>query len=406
MGIEVPDYNRVVTLVGQQTDGTPIIVQLDNAGRIVAVIQGAIEGITGAVTVEPGTTPLDISGTLDGVTNPVDVNQTDPVREVQGSDGATLRTLAVDANGQLIMVPRGQSGNYMTVDASGFLTAVMKGEYSGSPVTLAVDSNGNIVAVIKGEYAGVPKTLTTDADGRLQIVPYDPDDIWGNAVAMGNAELAAIMSPAHRYDRRGNIVLVDSFEDGLQHWYSGLAGVGAAVTHSAVRARNGTYSVKLTGGSDGPALAYISHTTSYPKPSRVGVEFSFELSGQPTQVELDLYHFDGTNMHRAFVRWVYSGGDIDYLDNTATWQTLDTGVNLSVGARLFHTMKLVYSMADVEYVRLLLDQTEYSLAGIAVHSPASAAEPCLTVSVYVSSSAGSNKYAYVDDVVVTQNEPA
>jgi hypothetical protein len=382
--VEVPDGYRVVTLVGVETDGTPRVVQLDGTGRIVAVIQGEIEGITGNVTVD----------------------QSDSVREVQGSDGATLRTVALDANGQLIMVPRGQSGNYMSVDASGFLTAVMKGEYSGSPTTLAVDSSGNIVAVVQGNYGGTLKTLTTDANGRLQIVPYDPDDIWGNAVAMGNAELAAVMSPAHRYDRRGNILLVDSFEDGLVRWYSGLAGTGSSIALSSYRARTGAYSAKVTGGSDGPALAYLSLSMPYPKLSRCGLEFSFELYGQPTAIELELFQFNGTTVYRPMVKWTYSTGNVDYLDSDNSWQSIDTGVNLSVSARAFHTLKMVYDMSAHEYVRLLLEDTEYPLTDIGVHSAANAANPAISVLIYVYSSAGSNKYAYIDDVIVTQNEPA
>ncbi len=93
---------------------------------------------------------------------------------VVGSDGINLVPVAVDASGQIIVVPRGQSGNYMSVDASGFLSTIIKGSSSGSLVTVAVDATGHILGVLQGDYAGALKTLAVDSQGRMQTLPRVP----------------------------------------------------------------------------------------------------------------------------------------------------------------------------------------------------------------------------------------
>ena len=381
--VEVPDGYRVVTLVGVESDGTPQVVQLDGTGRIVAVIQGEIEGITG----------------------PVDVTQTDSVREIQGSDGSTLRTVKLDANGQIIMVPRGQSGNYMSVDASGFLTSVMKGEYSGTPTTLAVDSSGNIVAVVKGDYGGVPKTLTTDADGRLQIVPYDPDDIWGNAIALGNAELAAVISPAHRYDRRGNLVLLDDFSGGLQGWIAAYTGTGGAAVVSTVAARSAPYSIKLTTGQNAAGNANISKYWPKPSTGRLGLEVSFAAVSTDPEVRLRFYHYDGANYHLFSIKYDFTDQDLQYLDNAAAWHTVASSLAFYPNYTSFNTMKLVVNLANNTYERAMMNSGEYDLAGIDALTVVSATAPYLAFVVFADGDNSANYTVYIDDVILTQNEP-
>jgi len=382
--VEVPDGYRVVTLVGQESGGTPQIVQLDGTGRIVAVIQGEIEGITGNITVD----------------------QSSSVRQVQGIDGSTLRTVKLDANGQLIMVPRGQSGNYMSVDASGFLTSVMKGDYTGTPTTLAVDSSGNIVAVIKGNYAGALKTVATDADGRMLMIPYDPDDIWGNAIGTGNAEVIATLTPAKRYDRRGNVIFWDTFEHGLRAWAVAKTGTGADVCLSTEYVRDGSYSVRLRGGSDSSMLATIAKRTPMPALQRVGLEASWCWGDNADYIALWLYYRYNNVRYTAQVRWVNSTQDFEYYDSAGAWQDIEIGKTIGTDERDWQIMKLVIDLTTHKYVRAFLNDEEYDLSGIAYYSTALAAENTMEAAVLLISTAGNNAEAWVDSVIYTENEPA
>lgn len=242
-------------------------------------------------------------------------------------------------------------------------------------------------------------------------MPHGTPDWWGTEPTstihqmQDVGELAARLGSPDTYDRRGNVMVLESFEDGLSKWYSSLAGTGAAVVLSSTRSRTGAYSTKLVGGSDGPMLAGLLRTVIYPAPSQVGLEFSFELSGLADIVEMDLTHLDGTHGYRPFVRWVRSTSDFEYMDAAGVWQDIDASKPLNVGTGLFHTMKMVYDVNSGEYVRALLDEEEYNLEGIGAQSFVSAASPSILIALYVTSSAGLNHSAYLDDVILTQNEP-
>ncbi len=168
---EFPDWLRGIALVGKS--GTSYVpVAVDANGQLYIILTGAPE-----ITI-PGN---------------VNVNDLNTLKQIQGSDGANYRTARVDASGQFIMVPRGNSGNYMSVDASGFLTAIMKGQPAlGVPLSVAVDGSGQIImvprgqsgnymdveahgymtAVVKGNApGGLLVTLSTDTAGQLIMVP-------------------------------------------------------------------------------------------------------------------------------------------------------------------------------------------------------------------------------------------
>ena len=69
-------------------------------------------------------------GDLD-ITSLPNVVQDDPTRTIQGADGVTLHTIAVDAQGRLIMLPYGWDGTAyrkLRVDEEGRMVAVMKGQ--------------------------------------------------------------------------------------------------------------------------------------------------------------------------------------------------------------------------------------------------------------------------------------
>lgn len=382
--IEVPDGVRAIHLVGQDGSGNPYVVLVDTTGRLVAVIQGEISGITDNVTVE----------------------QDAKDREIQGADGATLRTVAVDASGQIIMVPRGQSGNYMDVDSSGYLTSVMKGLEGATLRSIAVDGSGHLIAVIQGDDGGTLRTAAVNADGRFQIVPHDPEDVWGNALGMGNAELAAILSPAKRFDRRGNVIYVNSFEHGLGGWTTNLQGAGAAIALTAVEGRTGAYSVKVTGGSDGAQFASMVRIFPYPRGGKVGLEVSFSIPLDVDKVQIYQLLYTGSAQVHGSIRYDHQNGKVEYLDSANAWQTLDAAKQITGFGALFSTVKLVINLTDAKYERALLNDEEYDMTGYAMRSVAAGIDPSWYNYIYCHSQAAQNNYIHIDDVILTQNEPA
>jgi len=219
-------------------------------------------------------------------------------------------------------------------------------------------------------------------------------------------ELGARLGSIVTHDRRGDVVWLDSFEEDLRKWVLGGSGVGNTVDLSRVRARNGFYSARLVAGSDGSQHANITHVQAFPAFSRMGFEFSFSYEDVLASVELQVQLYDGVNRTVYRVRWVDTDNTIVYFDSSGNVVTLATGVDLRRTVTLFHTIKLVVDASAGEYVRLILNETEYSMAGIAAQSVADSIAPNFLIQIVNNGAGASNFPLYIDDVILTQNEPA
>ncbi|MBC8446019.1 MAG: hypothetical protein H8D74_02345 [Chloroflexi bacterium] len=218
-------------------------------------------------------------------------------------------------------------------------------------------------------------------------------------------ELAVRLGSIVSFDRRGDVVFLDSFEDGVVKWKTTAAGVGAAVASDATRARNGAKSAKLTTGSSDPYTAEITHYSPFPLLSKFGVEVHTTISDDLSALYLTLDIFDGSDIIRAQVAYEPSTNKLYYQNSAGAMVELASGVNLYAYDYLFHAFKLVVDGVGEEYVRLIVDGNEYSLADIAVRKAANATDAHLEVTITAVGDSGGNYSIYVDDVIITQNEP-
>ena len=327
------------------------------------------------------------------------------------------------------LIGQDEDGNPLVVllDSTGAIIAVMKGEYAGDLKSIAVDESGRIVAVIrdptsdnyiaidadgyiaavlKATYSGTLKNVACDDQGRIIMIPTDPADVWGNAISMGNAELAACLSPAKRFDRRGNVYYLTSFEEGLGGWQTDSDGTGALVVVSAAEAKSGAYSVKMVGGSSGERFAEIRHTGPLPVSGKIGFECSFRLVSNVDDIDFEISVYDGTNWLKGIIRYDDYYNNLYYWSSTETWGNIALGVDLFHGTSCFHTVKLVVDLPNQKYVRVILNEVEYDLSSVSLYKIASDVTPVMYCYVDILSHVVTNGTAYVDDVILTQNEPA
>ena len=218
-------------------------------------------------------------------------------------------------------------------------------------------------------------------------------------------ELAARLGSINTYDRRGDTVWMDDFEDGIIKWSTDTLGTGAAVASSSVYARNGAKSAKLTGGSDEDRYALITHRVTPLVLSKVGFECSFNHSAAVQYVEWWLHYFNGTTIYHFAVRFSKVDGKLYYPATAYTWTAFATVAGLFYGPIPFHTCKLVADPVALKYVRFLLDETEYDLSAYAPWSEAASGTPYWEGEIKVVSLGNQNGVVYVDDVIITQNEP-
>lgn len=219
-------------------------------------------------------------------------------------------------------------------------------------------------------------------------------------------ELAARLGSPITHDRRGDVLWWDDFECGMAKYAFSLIGANANATLSTTLARNGRRSLLLRPGDAVGNSAQARHDQPFPRVSRIGEEYSFNLGGNNLQMIWRLLLYDGVNVSDFRVRFDSAATTLEYWGSAGAYVSFATGVSLKVAAVVFHTGKLVVNPAGGQYERFILNSVEYSLSGVAGQIAASATDPLLEAYVQVVTQAVTPIGAYIDDPVLTQNEPA
>jgi len=345
----------------------------------------------------------------------------------KGQDsGGTLRALRVDTDGQLVMVPRGQTGNWMLVDSDGYLTMIVKGDSGGGTLkTVAVDTDGQLVmvprgqagnyldvdsdgyltTVIKGQGDAGLQTVALDDEGRLNAFIYDTIDAWGQVASVGLAELAARLGSVVRYERSGQVSFIDGFENGLSHWETVLGGTGSEVVHEARYFQSGGYSCFLKSGSTDPWNAQIRYRVGGMPAGRVGYAVSFSQGSVGDELTFEMYFRDGAVEHEIHVRWSDALLKLQVYEKDTGWTTIDGPKLAYRGARCFNTLKLVADLTTDKYVRVRLNTYVVDLTDWDIKTSVDLATPGVDFFITNKGNAGQNDYVWVDDIILTYAEP-
>ena len=206
------------------------------------------------------------------------------------------------------------------------------------------------------------------------------------------------------FDRRGDVMWFDGFENGEHMWEENLSGTGAARAISTAEARNGAQSELLTGGSDTQRLSRIIHRVAKPAGDRYGVEVSWNRPGFLDNFVIRMVIFDGANSTEFSIRWRDTDDDLQFLNSSSSFETFATSIDPAIAETLFHTFKLVGDISLNRYVRFIFNGTEYDLSANAGDRDTDTTTPSISMQVELISRAGQNDTVFVDDAIITQNE--
>lgn len=218
-------------------------------------------------------------------------------------------------------------------------------------------------------------------------------------------ELAVRLGSPVSHDRRGNVVFMDSFEHGFNKWLPATDGTDGSAVLSALLARTGAYSAKITGDSDPTKYMSLYRIMPIPVEGKVGVEVSFTVSGDMDRIEARAVIDNRTDLMRAGVRYNQTDGDFEYYNSAGGWTDIDADVAPYAFGGAFHTMKFVFDTSINEYVRAILNHEEHDILGNAIEVAATGAVENMAIWIEVYSDTGENPVIHVEDIIVTQNEP-
>lgn len=402
--MEFPDWLKGIVLVGKN-GANYLPVATDPSGQLYIVLVGAPD-----VTI-PGN---------------VNVNDLNTVKQIQGTDGSAYRTAKLDSNGQFIIVPRGQSGNYMAVDASGFLTAILKGTASGGSLqSIAVDSNGQLIivprgqngnymavdasgflsAILKGQGPSGLSNIALDSSGRMIGVIPDVGGGWNTDAYIGLAELAARLGGLQRWDNRGQMLYGLNFEHGIPKECGITVNGSNTLTLAPGYGYNGSYAADLYTTAGAGGLSQLAWGVAPTQSTKVGLETTFFASAQAGILQLLFDIYSGTQESNPRIRWYLNTGAFQYYGNDSLWHTIGSiNIPLNVYTGL-SSFKMVVNYSTGKYMRLLANNVTVDLSSYSFPQGASSLQPQIVARVELDSQVGQAVHVYCDDIVVTHNEP-
>jgi len=179
MGEGAPDYVHLRQILAEDALGNLVPVACDPSGRIILLPYGTQT-----------------------------VAQDDPLRTIQGADGLTLHTIAVDSEGRLVMLPYGWDGatyRPLKVDDEGRMIGVMKGQadvkwglrgwwkFVASEGTTIKDYSGynnngsalsGVGAEAKYEDGVIGQAIELDGDNDYWVVTHDSSLDISSAISL------------------------------------------------------------------------------------------------------------------------------------------------------------------------------------------------------------------------------
>jgi len=378
-----PDYTKFVKLMAW--DGTNLVpVLVDENGQFYALLKGH-NGTRYVPLKVDGNGRIEAvlqGGTVDTIVGSVTVDQSEKDREIKGTDGTTLRTIAVDSQGRMIAVI-----------------------YGDQAIPVAQDSTGALVALMKGEYSGALKNVAVDDEGRMIMIPTDPADVWGNAISVGNAELAVRLGSPVLFQRFGNVWFVEDFTMGLNRWMTGKSGSGQTPELSTEIWRFGGYSCKCYGLPDTSFDSYIYREEPLHQLVKHGLSVWFTENAGPQYTYFEITFYTGSVRKHFGIRYHYNTKRWHYIDSSDSWTTYDVEALSGALYKGFHVMKLIVDPENVKYDKLFFDQYEFDLSGLSAYETSSAQDPCIRIKLGANDPSHGSGKVYFDGIVLTLNEP-
>lgn len=242
--------------------------------------------------------------------------------------------------------------------------------------------------------------MTVDRDDWYTYTPRGP--IYP-VVDLG--EHARRLGAINTFDGRGDTVWYDDFESGIEKWTATPIGGSSAVEWSGSRARNGGYSAKITVGPESWARVEFGHFQPYPVLSRLGFEVSFTMDADMSYMEFHHILCDGNERFLARAWYDEENSILYIIDDQDHDVVVAQNLTLYEADYMFNTLKLVFDPQSSRYVRLILNDQEYDISDTLVRRITFDFSPRMESYVVAVPVDTKTPVIYVDDVILTQNEP-
>jgi len=218
------------------------------------------------------------------------------------------------------------------------------------------------------------------------------------------SELAVRLGSIVDYHRSGNVVLMDDFGSGIGGWYKHWAGAGVEIHGVNSESRSANLAARLYSGPAGGNKAGIIKYLPPLAVGKVGICLAFRLNSFVDKLEIRLDHYTLGQLYRYIVAYHPDTENLTYLDAAGDEVPFADVGELRAFAFVFHVVKIVLDLSAQTYHFTNLNRVEYSMVGLAPEPLAPTGDVYDELYVICWGLAPVGGEAFVDDVVITQNE--
>lgn len=208
------------------------------------------------------------------------------------------------------------------------------------------------------------------------------------------AELAVRLKSVDIFDRRGTVVWLDDFESDVRKW------VRTNAVWSAVMSDQGSFSCQMVMEAAAFSAEIGRPLPPFMRGNIAGAEIAFCI---PDDAYMEFTFYYNINLIRYFAHVVINNWNAYIVSPAGNLIPAITDIYLS--PQIFHHVKLVADFSTNRYIRLLLDNEEVKLTNYSLYQVVSAHTRPYGYLWIHTATAALDRRAYIDNVILTENEP-
>ncbi|NIW97366.1 MAG: hypothetical protein GWN13_03805 [Phycisphaerae bacterium] len=226
-----------------------------------------------------------------------------------------------------------------------------------------------------------------------------------NPIEITLAELAVRMGFPHVFERTGNVLFYETYQYGISDWFpsgSHASNYPVLASHGLL---NSPYSCKLQIAVSGAAYSQIAKDVAYPYLTTYGFELAFRPLSEFGTLLLGYQVYTGTQRISVWARYNDVENKWYIYDENGTFQEIATYPMGTWDISVWHPVKVVVDLDNLKYARFSYDANDISLSSYGLEVVASAVTPRLTIGVSIGQVGTELSSMYIDNVILTINEP-
>jgi len=239
--------------------------------------------------------------------------------------------------------------------------------------------------------------------GQPDFGMYAPKTISASISDMG--EVAARLGSIVVYDKRGDVVDFDNFEEPNLRWQKGAVPTGGDSYFSNLTAKGGSQSYYMYPAASAGATRHIKKYYQVIGTKRLGVEISFCKLIAGSSLVLNLWYYSGSKRYKAAAKVDASTDKVYILASDLSWLEVADVNRILDEYFAFQTIKMVVDFDTLKYVRLLYINQEFDISTTNLNSFAAGVVPSFFVQIENEALSAAGGGTWIDDFIFTQAEP-